>query len=408
MKTPGTESGALQNDPVRLSPNIVVLGVVSLLMGMSSAMIYGLLPVFLVTVLGASMSSVGVIEGVAEATNCLTKIFSGVASDWIGRRKPLVLIGYGLSAVNKLLFPLAGAVSIVLLARVVDRIGKGIRDAPRDALLTDVTPSKIRGAGFGLRLALYTIGAVAGPLAAIGLMRLSGDDFRLVFWIAAIPGFASVAVLYFGVREPPWKPVRHERHFPIRRTDLAQLTLPFWWAISIAAILSLARFSPAFIVLKTHDVGIDSAYVPIMLVFMYLVYSAAAYPFGRLADRFDRRLQLGIGSVILVAADLVLAGAGNLWLTALGAALWGLQMGVTQGLLSAAVADAAPEHLRGTAFGIYDLAIGIATFFASAGAGLLWTLGGPSLTFSVGAAVAAATVLLLALRPMPVAARTSP
>ena len=408
MRIPGTGSGASQDAPVRLSPNIVVLGVVSLLMGMSSAMIYGLLPVFLVTVLGASMTSVGVIEGLAEATNSLTKIFSGVTSDWIGRRKPLVLLGYGLSAVNKLLFPLAGAASAVLLARVVDRIGKGIRDAPRDALLTDVTPSKIRGAGFGLRLALYTIGAVAGPLIAIGLMRLSGDDFRLVFWVAAIPGFASVAVLYFGVKEPPWRQVPHERHFPIRRTDLTRLALPLWWAVSVAAILSLARFSPAFIVLKTHDVGIDSAYVPIMLVLMYLVYSAAAYPFGVLADRFDRRLQLGIGSVLLVAADLVLAGADNLWLTALGAALWGLQMGVTQGLLSAAVADAAPEHLRGTAFGIYELAIGIATFFASAGAGILWTVGGPALTFSIGAAVAAATVLLLALRPMPVAARTSP
>jgi hypothetical protein len=259
MRIPGTGSGASQDAPVRLSPNIVVLGVVSLLMGMSSAMIYGLLPVFLVTVLGASMTSVGVIEGLAEATNSLTKIFSGVTSDWIGRRKPLVLLGYGLSAVNKLLFPLAGAASAVLLARVVDRIGKGIRDAPRDALLTDVTPSKIRGAGFGLRLALYTIGAVAGPLIAIGLMRLSGDDFRLVFWVAAIPGFASVAVLYFGVKEPPWRQVPHERHFPIRRTDLTRLALPLWWAVSVAAILSLARFSPAFIVLKTHDVGIGNS-----------------------------------------------------------------------------------------------------------------------------------------------------
>lgn len=397
-----------QDASARLSPNIVVLGVVSLLMGMSSAMIYGLLPVFLVTVLGASMTSVGVIEGLAEATNSLTKIFSGVTSDWLGRRKPLVLLGYGLSAVNKLLFPLAGAVSVVLFARIVDRIGKGIRDAPRDALLTDVTPRRIRGAGFGLRLALYTIGAVAGPLAAIGLMSLSGDDFRLVFWIAAIPGFAPVAVLYFGVKEPPWQQLRNARHLPIRRTDLARLALPFWWAISVAAMLSLARFSPAFIVLKTHDVGVAAAYVPVMLVLMYLVYSAAAYPFGILADGFNRRLQLGIGSVLLVAADLVLAGADNLGLTALGAALWGLQMGVTQGLLSAAVADAAPEQLRGTAFGIYDLAIGIATFFASAGAGLLWTIGGPALTFSIGAAVAAATVLLLALRPMPVATHTSP
>jgi MFS family permease len=387
-----------QRDLARLSPNVGVLGIVSLLMGMSSAMIYGLLPVFLVTVLGASATTVGLIEGVAEATTSAMKIFSGAASDWIGRRKPLVVIGYALSAMNKLLFPLAETASIVLIARIADRIGKGIRDAPRDALLADVTPTAIRGSGFGLRFALYTIGAVTGPLAAVALMALSGDNFRLVFWIALLPGLASVAVLVIGLKEPPNQHRDGGRRLPIARDDLAQLGAAFWWALAIAAIFSLARFSPAFLVLKAHDVGIDAAFVPFILVVMYLVYSAAAYPFGVLADRVSRQLQLGIGAVILVAADLALAAAGSVWMTALGAGLWGLQMGVTQGLLSAAIADAAPERLRGTAFGIFDLAVGAATFAASAGAGLLWTVGGPARSFVAGAALAATAIILLWLR----------
>ena len=232
----------------------------------------------------------------------------------------LVVLGYALSAVNKILFPLAESVSTVLLARISDRIGKGIRDAPRDALLADVMPSAVRGSGFGLRLALYTIGAVAGPLAAVALMRLSGDDFRLVFWIALIPGLASVAVLLVGVSEPPDRRSDRTWRLPIRRDDLAQLAAPFWWAIGIAGIFALARFSPAFLVLKTHDIGVDAAYVPTILVAMYLVYSVAAYPFGKLADRTNRNLQLAVGAVVLIAADLVLASAGTIWMAGLGAA----------------------------------------------------------------------------------------
>jgi MFS family permease len=249
-------------------------------------------------------------------------------------------------------------------------------------------------------LALYTVGAVAGPLAAVALMRLSGGDFRLVFWVALVPGFASIAVLLVGVGEPPNGRSEGTWRLPIRREDLTQLAAPFWWAIAIAGIFSLARFSPAFLVLKTHDIGVGAAHVPTILVAMYLVYSVAAYPSGLLADRTNRNLQLVIGAVILVAADLVLASAGTVWLAGLGAALWGLQMGVTQGLLSAAIADSAPERLRGTAFGIFDLAVGLATFTASAGAGAVWTFGGPASSFVAGAAVAAAVIILLLFQPI--------
>ena len=380
--------------PRRLPRFVAILGVISLLTAMSSAMVYGLLPVFLVKVLGASTASVGFIEGIAEAMMSFARISSGLASDWMGRRKPLVLLGYAVSAINKVMFPLAGAVSMVLAARVIDRIGKGLRDAPRDAFMTDVTPTKIRGSGFGLRLAFYTTGFVVGPLVAMGLMKLSGDDFRLVFWIAVIPAAMAIGVLFFGIKEKAPKRINH-RPLRFRRGDLAFFPEPYWWAVAIASLLSLARFSYAFLILKAHDIGIDAAFVPIMLVLMHVVYAAAAYPFGVLADHMDRRLQLGIGAVVLIGADIVLATANAGWMTGVGAGLWGLQLAVTQGLLSASIADAAPVELRGTAFGIYDLSVGLATFVASAAAGALWMAGGPLLAFGFSGLIAAAAVLLL-------------
>jgi MFS family permease len=368
MQLPQPSIPSAPDAPDRLSRNVPMLGLVSLLMGMSSAMIYGILPVFLVVVLGASTASVGLIEGIAEATTSFVKIFSGFISDRIGRRKPLVVLGYAFSAVNKLLFPVAESASMVLLARVSDRIGKGIRDAPRDAFMTDLTPSAIRGTGFGLRAALYTIGAVLGPVV-------------LLLWVKETPDSHAAG-----------------RWLPIRLDDFRSLPGAFWWAISIAAMLSLARFSPAFLVLKAHSIHVDAAFVPIILVAMYLVFSAAAYPFGVLADHIDRHIQLGMGMVVLISADLALASADTLWMTMLGGGLWGLQMGMTQGLLSAAVADAAPERLRGTAFGIFDMVIGLATFTASAGAGALWMLGGAALTCSVGATLGAGALVMLLLR----------
>jgi hypothetical protein len=282
----------------RLPANVALLGVVSLLTAMSSAMVYGLLPLFLVKVLGASAAVVGIIEGAAEATTSLLKLASGAISDWVGRRKPLVVVGYTLSAVNKLLFPVAEAVSTIILARIVDRIGKGIRDAPRDAFLTDVLPSHMRGSGFGLRLTFYTAGFVLGPLIAIGLMLLSGDDFRLVFWVAVIPAFIAIVVLLAAVRESPNHSTDGVHRPPLRLSDLRSFSAAFWWSIAIAATLSLSRCSQAFLVLKANPVGLDAAFVPLVLVLTHAVYSATAYPFGVLADRLDRRLQLGLGIAI--------------------------------------------------------------------------------------------------------------
>lgn len=386
-----------------LPRRVVLLGVISLFTAISSAMIYGLLPVFLVKVMGVSMMSVGLIEGAAEAVTSLAKIASGLTSDWIGRRKPLVLLGYALSAANKVLFPLASSASVVLAARIIDRLGKGLRDAPRDAFLADITPARVWGSGFGLRITFYTTGFVVGPLAAIALMDLSGDNFRLVFWIALIPALIAIIVLLLGIKERPRRSIQRAGGARLRigPSDFADLTGMFWGAIAVASLFSLARFSQAFLVLKAHQIGIDAAFVPIMLVIVHVVYAVAAFPFGALADHGNRRVQLAIGGAILLGADIVLARADGLWMTMAGAALWGLQMAVTQGLLSAWVAGAAPTRLRATCFGIYELAVGVATFIASAAAGTLWMIGGPASAFGASAGIAAVAVLLLALWPSP-------
>lgn len=371
-----------------------------MLTAMSSAMIYGLLPLFMLKVLGITIASVGVIEGMAEAANSFIKIISGAASDWIGRRKPLVVLGYTLSAIIKTIFPLAETTLAVLTARVIDRVGKGIRDAPRDAFLADLTAREVRGKSFGLRLALAISGFVVGPLIAILLMKYSDDDFRFVFWVALIPAYLSIIVLLVAVKEFPLEGTDSERSLSFRRSDVATLPGSFWWVLAIASVLSLARYSQAFLVLKAYDVGVDAAFVPMALVVMHLAFSLSAYPFGILADRFNRRLQLGLGMLILIGADLTLLSANTVWLAAVGAALWGLQMGVTQGLLGAAIADIAPDRVRGTAFGFYDFANGIGALLASSAAGAMWMVGGPAFAFGLSACIATVAALMLVVRPL--------
>ena len=372
-----------------LPRTVIALGFVALLMDVSSEMVHALLPVFLVGTLGASVAMVGLIEGVAEATAAIAKLFSGAVSDWIGRRKPLVLLGYGLAAATKPLFPLASGVGAVLAARLLDRIGKGIRGAPRDALIADVTPEDRRGAAYGLRQAMDTVGAFAGPLLAVALMLATADNVRLVFWIAVLPALAAVAVILFGVREPPDRPRPPERRrFPLRRAELARLPAAYWRTLAVVAVFTLARFSEAFLVLRASERGLSVAWVPMVLVAMNVVYAVGAYPLGRLADRMDRRKLLALGVALLVAADVVLAFAPSWPVVLAGAGLWGLHMAATQGLLSAMVADAAPDDMRGSAFGAFNLVQGLALLLASVVAGILWTAVGPAGTFLAGAGFA--------------------
>jgi MFS family permease len=368
------------------------------LMDVSSEMIHSLLPVFLVSGLHASMVAVGLIEGAAEATAMIVKVFSGAWSDWLGRRKPLALLGYGLGALSKPLFPLASSAATVLAARLIDRVGKGLRGAPRDALIADLVHEDVRGAAYGLRQALDTVGAFTGPLLALGLMLLWADDFRRVFWVAVIPALLSVVLLAFGVHEPD-APRPAKRLNPIRREALRQLHADYWWVVGVGALFTLARFSEAFLVLRAQQGGLGLAFAPVVLIAMNVVYSLGAYPFGRMADTMSHRRLLALGLLVLIAADLALAGASRGPLLWIGIALWGLHMAATQGLLSTMVADTAPPALRGTAFGVFNLASGIATLVASALAGELWDHFGAPSTFVAGATIAAVSLLVLSARP---------
>jgi MFS family permease len=372
------------------------LGFVSLLMDVSSEMIHSLLPIFLVTVLGAGATTVGLIEGVADATTSLTKAFSGRLSDYLGKRRALLLAGYGLAAASKPLFALAPDAAFVLAARFVDRVGKGIRGAPRDALIADITAREDHGAAYGLRQALDTVGAVAGPLIALALMAASGENFRLVFWCALAPALLSVLVIVVAVREPPRNEER-PKQIRLRTDELRAFGPAYWLLIAVAVLLGLSRASEGFILLRAESAGLSATLVPLTLVAISVVFMLAAYPAGLLSDRFGRigLLALGIGTLIL--SQLALAAASAIGLVFLGAALWGLQLGLTQGLLAALVADQAPVRLRGTAFGLFHLASGAATIPGNLVAGVVWDAAGAPAAFLVGAAGSALALGTLGL-----------
>ncbi len=382
----------------RIPPAIWALGFVSLLMDISSELIHSLLPVFMVASLGASMFAVGLIEGVAEATALIVKVFSGALSDYWGKRKPLAVMGYGLGAMSKPLFALASTVDFVLTARLMDRVGKGIRGAPRDALVADIAPPDLRGAAFGLRQSLDTVGAFIGPLLAMGLMVLWANDFRAVFWVAVIPAFLAVALLFFGVREPE-KPPRTRRVNPIQRENLKRLSRAYWWVVAIGGVFTLARFSEAFLVLRAHEGGLPLAFTPLVLVVMNVVYAASAYPFGKLADSMSHTRLLAAGLVVLIAADCALAVSNHWFSMSMGIVLWGLHLGLTQGLLATMVADTAPEDLRGTAYGFFNLVSGVALLVASGLAGFIWDRMGASFTFLTGTLFCIVALIMIAATP---------
>ena len=368
-------------------------------MDVSSELIHSLLPIFMVTTLGASMVTVGIIEGVAEATAAVLKVFSGAVSDYLGRRKFLLILGYSLSAVTKPIFPLAGSVGWVATARFADRIGKGIRGAPRDALIADVTAPAMRGAAYGLRQSLDSVGALLGPLLAVALMIWLANDIRTVMWFAVAPAFITIVILVLYVREP----AGHTGAVKPRLTgrDIGRLPRRYWLVVALGAVFTLARFSEAFLVLRAQDAGLDLSYVPFVMIVMNLLYAGAAYPAGAAADRVSARTMLLIGLGLLIAADLVLAAAASAMVVLGGAALWGLHMAFSQGLLSKLVADAAPADLVGTGFGVFNLVSGGALLLASVIAGALWSAYGAPATFLAGAGfagVAAAGVLVATTR----------
>ena len=384
---------------MRLPSGVWALGLVSLLMDMSSEMIHALLPTFLVVGLGASAATLGVIEGVADGTASLAKLFSGWLSDRLGKRKALAVLGYGLAAISKPLFALAPNPAWVLVARFSDRVGKGIRGSPRDALIADLTPRSLHGSAYGLRQALDSVGAVLGPLAAVGLMLLFLDNIRAVFWVAAVPAVISVIVLLVAVREPPGVTPNPAARIPLRSGDIAALGKGFWQVVGIAGILLLARFSEAFLLLKAQETGLEAAYLPFLFVLMNTVFALVAYPMGALSDRIGRRRLVLAGFAVLAVADLVLAFATGLVAVFVGATLWGLHLAMTQGLLVALVADAADRTRRGTAFGVFHLVAGVALLGASVIAGILWSSFGARWTFLAGAGMTAVGLLAASAIP---------
>ncbi len=391
-----TGESQMEHSLRHIPTGIWVLGFVSLLMDISSEMIHSLLPLFMVTILGTSTIAVGLVEGLAESLALVVKVFSGTLSDYLGKRKGLALFGYALGAFTKPLFAVASGVGLVLTARLLDRVGKGVRGAPRDAMVADITPPQLRGAAFGLRQSLDTVGALFGPLLAVGLMLLWANDFRAVFWVAVFPGLMAVALLLFGIREPEQRQASKGRN-PIRWDNLTRLGSAYWWVVGFGAIFTLARFSDAFLVLRAQHGGIPVALVPLVMVAMNLIYAVSAYPFGKLSDQMSHMRLLTLGLLVLIAADLVLAMNDYWSVVFLGVGLWGLHMGMTQGLLATMVADTAPADLRGTAFGFFNLASGLAMLIASVLAGFLWDQFGASFTFYAGAVFSGIAVMGLTL-----------
>jgi MFS family permease len=382
-----------------LPGGIWALGFGSLFMDVSSELIHSLLPVFMVVVLGTSMVVIGVIEGVAEATAAVAKIFSGALSDYLRKRKSLLVLGYGLAALTKPMFPLAPSIAWVFAARFLDRVGKGIRGAPRDALVADMTPPELRGAAYGLRQALDAAGALLGPLLAVAFMAWFADDIRAVMWIAVVPAVITVALLVIYVREPERDRSGAGAPASLTVADARRLPPRYWLVVLLGAVFTLARFSEAFLVLRARDVGLDLGYVPVVLIVMSAFFAGAAYPAGVVADHANPRTLLLVGLAMLIAADVALALAGSPLLAFVGAGLWGLHMAFTQGLLAKLVADAAPVELRGTAFGMFNLVGGGALLSASVIAGALWSAHGAAATFLAGAGFAAVAATLVLARP---------
>lgn len=355
-------------------------------MDSSSELLHSLTPVLLVNVLGASVVSVGLIEGIAEGTASVTKVFAGAISDYFRRRKTLIVLGYALAALTRPLFPLAGSAPVIFAARFLDRMSKASRDAPRDALVADVTAQGQRGAAYGLRVALDSLGSVLGPILAVLLMLFFSGGIRAAMWVAVIPAVLAVIVIAMLVREPEQKQATVREPFDWGKAR--ELPGRYWLIVTVGAIFTAARFSDSFLVLRARDVGLSATYAPMIIVVLSCIYAAGSYPAGAAADRVSPRTLLLVGLSFLIAADLVIGLGHSILPVFVGGALWGCHLALTQGVFSKIVAEFTPSDLRGTGFAIFDLGRGIAFVIANTVAGYWWKASGPSATFFSAAAFA--------------------
>jgi MFS family permease len=376
----------------RLGRNVLALAAVSLLTDVASDMTYPLLPLFLATTLGASATAVGAIEGAAESTAALLKLASGWLSDRVSRRKPLVLAGYGIASLIRPLIGLAQSVTQVLGIRVTDRIGKGIRTAPRDALVADSVDPAIRGRAFGFHRAADHAGAVIGPLLAFALLRWGGLEVRQIFLLTAIPGALAVLALLVGVREVPREMPEASRKLDLR----APLGRRFWSFLAVLLVFTLGNSTDAFLLLRARDLGIDAALIPILWALLHVVKSLSSTPGGALSDRIGRKPLLVAGWILYAAVYFALARADAAWQAWALFAVYGIYFGLTEGVEKALVADLVPEDRRGAAFGWYNLALGIAALPASLIFGTIWDRAGAPAAFGFGAAMALAAAIGIA------------
>ena len=380
--------------PSRLPRNVWILGFVSLLMDLSSEIYHALLPLFITVTLGLPVAMVGAIDGIAEATASFAKLASGRLSDRSRRRKPWILAGYGLAALSKPLFPLASGAVEVMGARFADRLGKGIRGAPRDGMIADETPAAIRGRAFGLRQSLDTVGAMIAPIAAVGLMIYFAGNIRTVFWIAVIPAALCFLLAWLALKENSAPRPEGQPRAPFF-AGFREINRPTRRLIAVGFLFTLARFSESFLILRGFDVGLSATLSPLVLVVFNLAFFALAYPAGALSDRMSSKTILMSGMGVLIVADVILAQPIGLVGLGIGVTLWGAHMALTQGIFSRLIADSAPPELRATSFGAFYFASGIATLLASLGAGLLWDRDGARATFLAGAGLAAVAMAML-------------
>lgn len=378
---------------IRIPRTVWVLGFVSLLMDISSEMIHALFPLFMAGTLGASAIWIGLVEGIGEGTALIAKVFSGVVADRFGHKKRLVFAGYFLGVISKPVFALAGSMPVVLAARFFDRIGKGLRGAPRDAIVADVTDESIRGAAYGLRQSLDAAGAFVGPLLATLLLLLWTEELRSIFWIALIPGAACLALILFGV-EDNVTPTVNTKHIAWKDLKIV-ITPAFVQLVILGTLFSLARFSNAFIVLRAADIGIEHAWIPMTVVLMNIAFSLSSYPFGKLADKLNPMKLLALSMVLLALANLLFAYAANYRILAAGIVLFGMHLGATQGIFSTIISEIAPSEVRATAFGIFNFFSGLALLASGLVAGSLWEYMGAQYCFGVGVVFALITLCLI-------------
>lgn len=379
---------------ISLNKTVFVLGLVSLFTDLSSEMIYPVLPLFLANVIGASTMFIGLIEGIAESTASFLKVFSGWLSDKFGKRKQLVLAGYGLSSLVKPLLAVATSGWHVLGVRFVDRIGKGIRGAPRDAMIADVTEPDKRGRAFGFHRAMDTAGAVIGPAATFLILMLFGNNYRLLFLIAAVPALIAVAIIIFGIKEkrpqspagdcriaPPVSNVRTER-------QKAPLSRQFIILLIIIGVFTLGNSSDAFLILRAQGAGIAVWLIPLLWLFFNLVYTLVSMPAGRLSDKIGRKRIILLGFIIYAASYLGLAFANAGWQIWALFGLYGVYYAMTEGVIRAHIADVVPEATRATSYGIYNFVVGVLVLPANLLTGWIWKVAGYQTALSVGAGLA--------------------